>query len=165
MGLGPVRDAGALRPGVNIVATARLSLGAFRMDARIRFDYSRTASTSAAGVRKMSKSFYNVVNPDYARRQLRRRRMYEMAISSLEQVETWDFERHRRCAVPAPLQRLFHRCDERLPSGRKATEQELPPSTRPSRRSRGVDFSFNTSVAAFMISTSWASVRNEVLRP
>ena len=108
-------------------------------------------------IEKMSKSFYNVVNPDYIVENYGADtlRMYEMFLGPLEQSKPWDtngidgvYKFLRR------FWRLFYDRDGRLiVTDEKADEKELRTLHKTIKKvSEDIEnFSFNTSVSAFMI--------------
>ncbi|MDR0561047.1 MAG: leucine--tRNA ligase [Prevotellaceae bacterium] len=107
-------------------------------------------------VEKMSKSLYNVVNPDdivvtYGADTLR---LYEMFLGPLEQSKPWDTKGidgvHR---FLRKFWRLFHSDGEFYVSDEPATDSELKVLHRTVKKIRSdiESFSFNTSVSAFMI--------------
>jgi leucyl-tRNA synthetase len=107
-------------------------------------------------VEKMSKTYYNVVNPDDVVEKFGADtlRLYEMFLGPLEQSKPWDtngidgVSRFLR-----KLWNLFFRGDEFVVSGDSPTADELK-SIHKLIKKIGWDienFSFNTSVAAFMI--------------
>ena len=107
-------------------------------------------------VEKMSKSMYNVVNPDYIvdRYGADTLRMYEMFLGPLEQSKPWDTNGidgvHK---FLRRFWRLFFRDGAFGLSDEPATEQELR-TLHKTIKKVGEDienFSFNTAVAAFMI--------------
>jgi leucyl-tRNA synthetase len=108
------------------------------------------------GIEKMSKSMYNVVNPDdvvekYGADTLR---LYEMFLGPLEQSKPWDT--HGIDGVSRFLRKLwnmFFQNDVFTVSDEQPTAEELK-SLHKLIKKVGWDienFSFNTSVAAFMI--------------
>lgn len=108
------------------------------------------------GVEKMSKSLHNVVNPDdiiekYGADTLR---MYEMFLGPLEQSKPWDTNGidgvHR---FLRKFWNLFYNGEEFLVSDEKPTKEELKSLHKLIKKvSQDIeDFSFNTSVSAFMI--------------
>jgi leucyl-tRNA synthetase len=108
-------------------------------------------------VEKMSKSMFNVVNPDYIVEQYGADtlRMYEMFLGPLEQAKPWDTNGidgvHK---FLRRFWRLFHdRNGEWAVNDEKATEKELKTLHKTIKKVREdiENFSFNTSVAAFMI--------------
>lgn len=107
-------------------------------------------------VEKMSKSMFNVVNPDdivatYGADTLR---LYEMFLGPLEQSKPWDtngidgVNRYLK-----KLWALFYKGEEFLPDDSAASEEDLRSLHRLiAKVTADIDnFSFNTSVAAFMI--------------
>ncbi|MDE5851789.1 MAG: class I tRNA ligase family protein, partial [Alistipes sp.] len=107
-------------------------------------------------VEKMSKSMYNVVNPDYIVEHYGADtlRMYEMFLGPLEQSKPWDT--NGIDGVHKFLRRFwrsFFRDGAFGVSDEPATEQELRTLHKTIKKvSEDIEnFSFNTSVAAFMI--------------
>jgi leucyl-tRNA synthetase len=107
-------------------------------------------------VEKMSKSMYNVVNPDdivekYGADTLR---LYEMFLGPLEQSKPWDMNGidgvHR---FLRKLWNLFYKGDECSLSSDPATPEELKTIHKLIKKvAHDIEnFSFNTAVAAFMI--------------
>ena len=108
-------------------------------------------------VEKMSKSMYNVVNPDmivekYGADTLR---MYEMFLGPVEQSKPWDTNGidgvHR---FLKKLWNLFYsRTDEFLPVEGEPTKEELKAIHKLIKKVTGdiETFSYNTSISAFMI--------------
>ncbi len=108
-------------------------------------------------IEKMSKSMFNVVNPDYIVENYGADtlRMYEMFLGPLEQSKPWDTNGidgvHK---FLKRLWRLFYDRDGKLLLTNEApTEQELRTLHKTIKKvSEDIEnFSFNTSVAAFMI--------------
>ena len=107
-------------------------------------------------VEKMSKSMFNVVNPDdivatYGADTLR---LYEMFLGPLEQSKPWDtngIDGVNRFFKK--LWALFYKGEEFLPDDSAASEEDLRSLHRLiAKVTADIDnFSFNTSVAAFMI--------------
>ena len=108
------------------------------------------------GVEKMSKSLYNVVNPDdivvtYGADTLR---LYEMFLGPLEQSKPWDTKGidgvHR---FLRKFWRLFHDDEGFYVSDEPAGREELKILHKTIKKVQGdiESFSFNTSVSAFMI--------------
>ena len=107
-------------------------------------------------VEKMSKSMFNVVNPDdivatYGADTLR---LYEMFLGPLEQSKPWDtngIDGVNRFLKK--LWALFYKGEEFLPDDSAASEEDLRSLHRLiTKVTADIDnFSFNTSVAAFMI--------------
>ena len=108
-------------------------------------------------IEKMSKSMFNVVNPDYIVEQYGADtlRMYEMFLGPLEQSKPWDT--NGIDGVHKFLRRLwgkyFSRDGKLLVNDEKATAAELKTLHKTIKKiSEDIEnFSFNTSVAAFMI--------------
>ena len=167
----------ALYVDVNIVRNDILDLDAFRAwmpeykDAEFILEDGRYVCGWA--IEKMSKSFYNVVNPDYIvdNYGADTLRMYEMFLGPLEQSKPWDtngidgvYKFLRR------FWRLFYDRDGKLAvTDEKATEKELRTLHKTIKKvSEDIEnFSFNTSVAAFMICLNELGECNkrEVLEP
>ncbi|MDR0510667.1 MAG: leucine--tRNA ligase [Rikenellaceae bacterium] len=161
---------------VNIVSNDRLDLDAFRAwrpefaDAEFILEDGRYICGWA--VEKMSKSMFNVVNPDsiverYGADTLR---MYEMFLGPLEQSKPWDTNGidgvHK---FLRRLWRLFFVSDGFALSDEPATPAELK-TLHKTIKKIGDDiesFSFNTSVSAFMICLNELGACNKraVLRP
>lgn len=110
-------------------------------------------------VEKMSKSKFNVVNPDHivARYGADTLRMYEMFLGPLEQAKPWDMEGiegvHR---FLKKFWRLFHQGDRFTVSEEPATKEELKSLHKTIKKiTEDIErFSFNTGVSAFMICTN-----------
>lgn len=107
-------------------------------------------------VEKMSKSMFNVVNPDYivATYGADTLRLYEMFLGPLEQSKPWDtngIDGVNRFLKK--LWALFYKGEEFLPDDSAASEEDLRSLHRLiAKVTADIDnFSFNTSVAAFMI--------------
>ncbi len=146
---------------VNIVKNDILDLDAFRAwrpefkDAEFILENGEYICGWA--VEKMSKSMFNVVNPDYIVEQYGADtlRMYEMFLGPLEQSKPWDT--NGIDGVHKFLRRywrLFHtRTGEWAVTDEKATDKELKTLHKTIKKIREdiENFSFNTSVAAFMI--------------
>ncbi len=146
---------------VNIVKNDILDLEAFRAwrpefaDAEFVLEDGKYMCGWA--VEKMSKSMYNVVNPDmivenYGADTLR---MYEMFLGPLEQSKPWDTNGidgvHK---FLRKFWRLYYNREGVLSlNDEKATEKELKTLHKTIKKIREdiENFSFNTSVAAFMI--------------
>ena len=124
-------------------------------------------------IEKMSKSFYNVVNPDYIvdNYGADTLRMYEMFLGPLEQSKPWDT--NGIDGVHKFLRRFwrlfFDRDGQLCVTDEKATEQELRTLHKTIKKvSEDIEnFSFNTSVAAFMICLNELGEcsKREVLEP
>ena len=146
---------------VNIVKNDILDLDAFRawrpefQDAEFILEDGKYVCGWA--VEKMSKSMFNVVNPDYIVEAYGADtlRMYEIFLGPLEQSKPWDT--NGIDGVHKFLRRFwakfYSRDGELLVNDEKATPAELK-SLHKTIKKVGEDienFSFNTSVAAFMI--------------
>ena len=146
---------------VNIVKNDILDLEAFRAwrpefaDAQFILEEGRYVCGWA--VEKMSKSMYNVVNPDYIVEHYGADtlRMYEMFLGPLEQSKPWDTNGidgvHK---FLRRFWRLFHAGGGELSVNEEApSSQELKVLHRTIKKvSEDIEnFSFNTSVSAFMI--------------
>lgn len=153
-------DTTEIHVDVNIVHNDRLDLEAFR---NWMPDYSNAEFILENGeyvcgyaVEKMSKSMFNVVNPDlvcdtYGADTLR---LYEMFLGPLEQSKPWDtkgidgvFRFLRK------LWKMFYRGDEFVVTDEKPTAAELKALHKLiGKVSVDIEsFSFNTAVSAFMI--------------
>ena len=108
-------------------------------------------------VEKMSKSMFNVVNPDmivekYGADTLR---MYEMFLGPVEQSKPWDTNGidgvHRFIRKFWSL--FYSRTDEYLVTDEPATKEELKSLHKLIKKVTGdiEQFSYNTSISAFMI--------------
>jgi leucyl-tRNA synthetase len=153
-------DTSELHVDVNIVNNNILDTKRFKLwrpeyeTAEFIFENNEYRCGSAA--EKMSKSLYNVVNPDdivvtYGADTLR---LYEMFLGPLEQSKPWDTKGidgvHR---FLRKLWRLFHHGDEFYVSDETATKEELKVLHKTIKKIQAdiESFSFNTSVSAFMI--------------
>ena len=124
-------------------------------------------------IEKMSKSMFNVVNPDYIVEQYGADtlRMYEMFLGPLEQSKPWDT--NGIDGVHKFLRKLwgkyFSRDGVLLVNDEKATPAELKSLHKTIKKiSEDIEnFSFNTSVAAFMICLNELGdcSKREVLEP
>ena len=146
---------------VNIVKNDVLDLNAFRAwrpefkDAEFILENGQYICGWA--VEKMSKSMYNVVNPDFIVEQYGADtlRMYEMFLGPLEQSKPWDT--NGIDGVHKFLRRFwrlfFDRNSEWAVTDEQPTEKELKTLHKTIKKIREdiENFSFNTSVAAFMI--------------
>lgn len=177
-GLKEQYDTTEIHVDVNIVRNDRLDTEAFR---KWMPDYSDAEFILENGeyicgwaVEKMSKSMFNVVNPDticdtYGADTLR---LYEMFLGPLEQSKPWDTNGidgvHR---FLRRFWRLFHK--ERLfgVSNDKATPSELKVLHKLIKKVQDdiENFSFNTSVSAFMIAVNdlydLGCTKREILEP
>ncbi len=164
---------------VNIVSNDILDLDKFKAS---RPEYTNAEFILEDGkyvcgwaVEKMSKSYYNVVNPDdvvekYGADTLR---LYEMFLGPLEMAKPWDTNGidgvHR---FLRKLWRLYHDMDNKLAvSNDKATPQELKSLHKLIKKVQDdiEAFSFNTAVSGFMICvnelTEQKCNKREVLEP
>ncbi len=164
---------------VNIVHNDRLDIEAFR---KWRPEYADAEFVLENGeyicgwaVEKMSKSMYNVVNPDdicdrYGADTLR---LYEMFLGPLEQSKPWDTKGidgvHR---FLKRFWRMFFDGDKLIVTDDKASREELGILHRLIRKEREdiEAFSFNTTVSAFMIALNdltalGAGSKREILEP
>ena len=146
---------------VNIVKNDVLDLDAFRawrpefVDAEFILEDGKYICGWA--VEKMSKSMFNVVNPDYIvdAYGADTLRMYEMFLGPLEQSKPWDT--NGIDGVHKFLRRFWSKFYSRdgkfLVNDEKATPAELKSLHKTIKKVREdiENFSFNTSVAAFMI--------------
>ena len=148
---------------VNIVRNDRLDLEAFKAwmpdFANAEFILEDGEYICGWAVEKMSKSMFNVVNPDlicdtYGADTLR---LYEMFLGPLEQSKPWDTKgidgvnRFLR-----KVWRLFYDRDNFLVTDEKATPEELKALHKLIGKVRSdiEAFSFNTAVSAFMIAVN-----------
>ena len=146
---------------VNIVRNDVLDLEAFRkwrpefVDAEFILEDGKYVCGWA--IEKMSKSMFNVVNPDYIVEAYGADtlRMYEMFLGPLEQSKPWDT--NGIDGVHKFLRRLwglfYDRFGEYKLTDEKATPAELKTLHKTIKKVREdiENFSFNTSIAAFMI--------------
>ena len=162
---------------VNIVHNDQLDIEAFRnwrpefKDAEFELEDGKYICGWA--IEKMSKSMFNVVNPDYIvdNYGADTLRMYEMFLGPLEQSKPWDT--NGIDGVHKFLRRfwaLFYNRDGQLIlTDEKATESELKTLHKTIRKVREdiENFSFNTSVAAFMICLNelGGCSKREILEP
>ncbi len=161
LGLKNQYDTQEIHVDVNIVKNDTLDLDAFRAwmpeyrDAEFILEDGKYICGWA--IEKMSKSMYNVVNPDmivekYGADTLR---MYEMFLGPLEQSKPWDT--NGIDGVHKFLRKFwrlfFNREGELTITDDKATKEELKSLHKTIKKIREdiENFSFNTSVAAFMI--------------
>ena len=148
---------------VNIVRNDRLDLEAFKAwmpdFANAEFILEDGEYICGWAVEKMTKSMFNVVNPDlicdtYGADTLR---LYEMFLGPLEQSKPWDTKgidgvnRFLR-----KVWRLFYDRDNFLVTDEKATPEELKALHKLIGKVRSdiEAFSFNTAVSAFMIAVN-----------
>ncbi len=164
---------------VNIVRNDLLDLDAFRAwrpeFAKAEFILEDGKYVCGWAVEKMSKSMFNVVNPDHIVEQYGADtlRMYEMFLGPLEQSKPWDTNGidgvHK---FLRRFWRLFFDRDGRLIlTGEKGSPTELKTLHKTIKKvSEDIEnFSFNTAVSAFMICLNELSEqkcnKREVLEP
>ena len=160
LGLKDQYDTTPIHVDVNIVSNDQLDLDSFRAwrpeYATADFILEEGKYICGWAVEKMSKSMYNVVNPDmiverYGADTLR---LYEMFLGPLEQSKPWDTNGidgvHR---FLRKLWGLYYSADGLRVTDTPATKEELKSLHKLIRKvTQDVEqFSFNTSVAAFMI--------------
>ena len=163
---------------VNIVRNDRLDLEAFKAwmpeYATAEFILENGEYICGWAIEKMSKSMFNVVNPDmicdtYGADTLR---LYEMFLGPLEQSKPWDTKgidgvnRFLR-----KVWRMFYDRDGFIVTDEKATPEELKALHKLIGKVRAdiEAFSFNTAVSAFMIAvnelTDLKCSKKEILEP
>ena len=177
-GLKDQYDTTEIHVDVNIVENDRLDLEAFKHwmpdFATAEFILENGEYICGAAVEKMSKSMFNVVNPDricekYGADTLR---LYEMFLGPLEQSKPWDTKGidgvHR---FLRKFWRLFFNGEEFAVSDEKATPAELKVLHKLIGKAQSdiESFSFNTTVSAFMIAVNDLSDlkcnKREILEP
>lgn len=160
LGLKDQHETTELHVDVNIVSNDILDLEAFKAwrpeFANAEFILEEDKYICGYGVEKMSKSLYNVVNPDnivekYGADTLR---LYEMFLGPLEQSKPWDT--NGIDGVHRFLRRfwnLFYNGEEVSISDDTPTKDELKSLHKLIKKvTQDIEnFSFNTSVSAFMI--------------
>ena len=178
LGLKDQYDTTPIHVDVNIVSNDQLDLDAVRAwrpeYATADFILEEGKYICGWAVEKMSKSMYNVVNPDmiverYGADTLR---LYEMFLGPLEQSKPWDTNGidgvHR---FLRKLWGLYYSADGLRVTDAPASKDELKSLHKLIRKvTQDVEqFSFNTSVAAFMICINelqgLKTASREVLRP
>lgn len=161
---------------VNIVHNDRLDLEAFRAwrpeysDAE--FELENGEYICGWAIEKMSKSMYNVVNPDdicdtYGADTLR---LYEMFLGPVEQSKPWDTKGIDGVnRFLKKFWRLFYDQDNFLVTDEKPTAQELKALHKliGKEQSDIEQFSYNTTISAFMIAVSELAEchKREILTP
>ena len=163
---------------VNIVRNDRLDIEAFR---KWRPEFENAEFILEDGeyicgwaIEKMSKSMYNVVNPDeicdsYGADTLR---LYEMFLGPVEQSKPWDTKGidgvHR---FLKKFWRLYYNQDKLLVSDSKPSAAELKAlHTLIGKEQEDIEsFSYNTNISAFMIAvnelTDLGTTSREILEP
>ena len=163
---------------VNIVRNDRLDLEAFKAwmpeFATAEFILEDGEYICGWAIEKMSKSMFNVVNPDmicdtYGADTLR---LYEMFLGPLEQSKPWDTKGidgvHR---FLRKVWRMFYDRDNLILNDEKATPEELKALHKLIGKVEAdiEAFSFNTAVSAFMIAvnelTDLKCSKREILEP
>ena len=163
---------------VNIVRNDRLDLEAFKAwmpeFATAEFILEDGEYICGWAIEKMSKSMFNVVNPDmicdtYGADTLR---LYEMFLGPLEQSKPWDTKGidgvHR---FLRKVWRMFYDRDNLILSDEKASPEELKALHKLIGKVKAdiEAFSFNTAVSAFMIAvnelTDLKCTKREILEP
>lgn len=178
-GLRDSYDAQEIHVDVNIVRNDILDIEAFKAwrgefaDAEFILEDGRYVCGWA--VEKMSKSMYNVVNPDYIieRYGADTLRMYEMFLGPLEQSKPWDTNGIDGVAkfIRKFWRMFFNEAGELMLSDEQPTGEEMKILHRTIKKVESdiENFSFNTSVSAFMICVNELSAikcnKRAVLRP
>ena len=177
-GLKDQYDTTEIHVDVNIVSGDRLDTEAFRHwmpdFATAEFILEDGEYICGTAVEKMSKSMFNVVNPDHVceRYGADTLRMYEMFLGPLEQSKPWDTKGidgvHR---FLRRFWKLFFDRDTFSVSDGKATPAELKALHKLIAKAQDdiEHFSFNTTVSAFMIAvgdlTDLGCNKREILEP
>jgi leucyl-tRNA synthetase len=177
-GLKDQYDTTEIHVDVNIVSGDRLDTDAFRHwmpdFATAEFILEDGEYICGTAVEKMSKSMFNVVNPDHVceRYGADTLRMYEMFLGPLEQSKPWDTKGidgvHR---FLRRFWKLFFDRDTFSVSDGKATPAELKVLHKLIAKAQDdiEHFSFNTTVSAFMIAvgdlTDLGCNKREILEP
>ena len=157
-------DVTPLHVDVNIVSNDILNIDAFRAwrpeYADAEFILENDKYICGWAVEKMSKSMFNVVNPDtiiekYGADTLR---LYEMFLGPLEQSKPWDTNGIDGChRFLRKLWNLFYDKDDHfIVTDEEATKEELKSINKLIKKtSEDIPaFSYNTTVSAFMICTN-----------
>ena len=163
---------------VNIVYNDRLDLEAFKKwrpeFADAQFVLEDGEYRCGWAIEKMSKSMYNVVNPDlicdtYGADTLR---LYEMFLGPVEQSKPWDTKGIDGVnRFLKKFWRLFYNRSEWLVTDEKATPEELKALHKLIGKEQEdiENFSFNTTISAFMIAvndlTALGCNKREILQP
>ncbi|MGM9699495.1 MAG: leucine--tRNA ligase [Prevotella sp.] len=161
LGLKDKYDVTPIHVDVNIVKSDQLDIEAFKA---WRPEYENAEFILEDGkyicgwaIEKMSKSMFNVVNPDmivekYGADTLR---LYEMFLGPVEQSKPWDTNGIDGChRFLKKLWALFYsRDDQFLPNDEEATPEQLKSVHKLIKKvSHDIEtFSYNTSISAFMI--------------
>jgi len=163
---------------VNIVHNDKLDIEAFRKwrpdYADAEFELENGEYVCGWAIEKMSKSMYNVVNPDlicdtYGADTLR---LYEMFLGPVEQSKPWDTKGIDGVnRFLKKFWRLFYDRDNWLVTDEKATPAELKALHKLIAKEQEdiENFSYNTTVSAFMIAlgdiASLKCSKREILEP
>ena len=163
---------------INIVHNDRLDLEAFKAwrpeFAEAEFILENGEYVCGWAVEKMSKSMYNVVNPDvicdtYGADTLR---LYEMFLGPIEQSKPWDTKGIDGVnRFLKKFWRLFYDRDRFLVTDEKASAEELKSLHKLiGKEQEDIEaFSFNTTISAFMIAvnelTALKCCTREILEP
>lgn len=172
-------DVTALHVDVNIVENDILDIEAFKKSYPDRADATFILEDGhyicGSEIEKMSKSKYNVVNPDdiVARFGADTLRLYEMFLGPLEQFKPWNTNGIDGVAkFLRKFWRLFHNENgDFVVSDEKASTEELKAIHKTIKKVKEdiERFAFNTSVSTFMICTNELSAlkchKREVLEP
>ena len=171
-------DTTEIHVDVNIVYNDRLDLDAFRAwrpeFADAEFILEDGEYRCGWAIEKMSKSMYNVVNPDlvcdtYGADTLR---LYEMFLGPVEQSKPWDTKGIDGVnRFLKKFWRLFYNRSEWLVSDEKASPEELKVLHKLIGKEQEdiENFSYNTTISAFMIAvndlTALKCSKREILEP
>ena len=177
-GLRKQYDTTEIHVDINIVHNDRLDLDAFKAwrpeFADAEFILENGEYVCGWAVEKMSKSMYNVVNPDvvcdtYGADTLR---LYEMFLGPIEQSKPWDTKGIDGVnRFLKKFWRLFYDHDRILVEDGKASGDELKSLHKLIQKEQEdiESFSFNTTISAFMIAVNELSAlkccKREILEP
>ncbi len=177
-GLKDKYDTTEIHVDINLVHNDKLDLEAFKSwrpefsDAE--FELENGEYICGWAVEKMSKSMYNVVNPDdicdtYGADTLR---LYEMFLGPLEQSKPWDTKGIDGVnRFLKKFWRLFYDRGEWVVTDEKASPEELKSLHKLIKKEQEdiENFSFNTTISAFMIALNELSAmscsKREILEP
>ena len=153
-------DVTPIHVDVNIVSNDILDIDAFKAwrpeYANAQFILEDGKYICGWAVEKMSKSMFNVVNPDmivekYGADTLR---LYEMFLGPVEQSKPWDTNGIDGChRFLKKLWALFDGCGDATTNGTEATREQLKSVHKLIKKVTGdiQQFSYNTAISAFMI--------------
>ena len=177
-GLKSQYDTTEIHVDINIVHNDRLDTEAFKAwrpeFADAQFVLENGEYVCGWAVEKMSKSMFNVVNPDvvcdtYGADTLR---LYEMFLGPLEQSKPWDTKGIDGVnRFLKKFWRLFYDRDNLLVEDSKATAEELKSLHKLiAKEQEDIEaFSYNTTISAFMIAvnelTAFKCSKREILEP